>query len=607
MALPWCVFTPRGAVAGPERSDRPLGLTELIELALENDLALIAKRSDVPVAEAQVRAARDWRDPEVRFRRRWSYNDIPPPHTERRVGEYNEHVTRTEVDERGRLREVDTIERVRREEVRRVTPGRDYTTTDERVRETSGERAITHPNIETGELGGLATDDRSSYRAGWEREYHDIDPFASEADIGLDLRFFIPNPKIQRAKVELARRELDLARELARAEQLEVVLEVREAYEELQYLQARIELLRTQGGAAESLRATQQQLLADGIITIDEIKRVAPDGAEIELLQAELEFESLRDKLAARVGLDPHQSHRIDISAKLVSPGLQIDHSHLEYLIQMAFVHRVELIEVLGEGRIAEAQLAEVKGKAMPWFDFIQVGAGRGEQADIRTDTSWEVGFAMTLPIFTWIGHEREIYEAMIAGFYAQKEASQGVITGQVAAAYKNVKRAAAFRSKVRALAVQRREANEAFLANSGNLSRLDYEEARYDIARETAKLDEHRLDAERTYNRALLELEVAIGAPLESILDSNGSPTPQGGAAEAVASAAPATHPIPPPSPRADNAPPAAGAEREQPVSDPAQENADEAPTAPRRGLLDRLRAPGDSPARKPFGKGRR
>ena len=100
--------------AGPERETGEIGLSDLITYGLKNDLNLIAKRGEISIAEARKRAERDWPDPQIRFRKTWGYNEVPPAYTERRTENYNQHTTRREVDENGELKESTSVERVRR-------------------------------------------------------------------------------------------------------------------------------------------------------------------------------------------------------------------------------------------------------------------------------------------------------------------------------------------------------------------------------------------------------------------------------------------------------------------------------------------------------------
>ena len=543
LAISLCLPQPL-VVANPDDGrGGDVGLSDLIALALKNDLGLIAKRGEISIAEARKRTARDWRDPQLRLSKTWGYNNVPPPYSETRKENYNQRVTRSEVNEKGEIEKSTSTERVSRTTERKVTPGRDRTVTKEKIRERSGETTNTEANLPAGNLGGISTDSQNLYRTGSETRYNDIDPFAREDDLALQFRLYVPHPGIRKARIERAQREIDLARAEALAEEREVVLQIREDYEELQYLSARVQLFVSEDAAAEAYETVQDELLADGLMTIDEFVRrdgLAADAARIE-------FEAKRDRLAARAGLrDPS---RIRVTDKLISPSVDLDHTHLEYLIRMAFANRGDLAAIRGRGQIAESDLKEAKAKRIPWFEYFQAEYGQSERGDFRDETSWGVQLAMSVPIFTWLGHEREIHEAAIASHFAQMGAGKELITAEVAAAYQSIKRAAAHLAKARGYSATQAERTSGFLSRIEGMDRRDYEDARYNIARSSTTTDLRRLDAEQSYNRALLQLEEAIGAPLVKIFTSGAKEvtasaapaSPRPGAGETTASAAPA------------------------------------------------------------------
>ena len=223
-ALSWSSSRSEGG--SDELGSGPLGLADLIVLGLKNDPALIAKRGEIPIAEARKRAERDWPDPQIRFRRTWGFNDVPPSYTERRVENYDQHVKRTEIDEEGRVVESNELERVQRTTDRRITPGRERTTIEERFRESSRDTRNILPNPDSPTNPGTSYDNRSISRAGTETRFHEFDPFASEDDVAVQLRLYVPHPRIRRARIERAQHEINLARAEAQAEEREVVLEI---------------------------------------------------------------------------------------------------------------------------------------------------------------------------------------------------------------------------------------------------------------------------------------------------------------------------------------------------------------------------------------------
>ena len=108
-----------------------------------------------------------------------------------------------------------------------------------------------------------------------------------------------------------------------------MILRIREEYEQLQYLKAKIEILKKETTAALSYSQNQSKMLENGLITIDKIEYVDSDGISVDA--AELEYLSQLDKIAAMVGL--RASTQIRVTDNIISPSINLDETHLEYLI----------------------------------------------------------------------------------------------------------------------------------------------------------------------------------------------------------------------------------------------------------------------------------
>jgi outer membrane protein TolC len=420
---------------------REIGLGDLIAHGLKNDPKLIALRGEITIATARKKAARDWPDPQIRFRKSWD----------------------------------------------------------------------------------------------------DTDPFASEVDLVARFRLYVPHPGIRRARLNRAQHEIQLARAELVSEDRRVVQRIREEYEELQYLKTRIELQEKNDEAAKIYSDAQDKLLTNGLTTIDKIEYVEIDNLASDGIA--IDYEAARDRLAARVGLQ--NSSAIRITDKLISPAVDLDHSHLEYLIRMALANRGELTTHSEKGGIAQAQLNEAKARNRPWFDYFQAEFGREEQGGIKSGTDWGIQFAMSLPIFSWLGNERKIHEAAVKSHYSQMGAIQRIVTAEIAAAYQNVKRCADYRSKAREHARERKERNAGFFEKIGGMDRRKLEETRYDVTRGTLNADRHRLDAEHAYTLSLLQLEQALGTSLSRVFSGKDASQPEqaaNSASVAVAKAAPGT-----------------------------------------------------------------
>jgi len=491
-----------------------VGLSELIALGIKNNPRLISLRGAITIAEAQKKAARDWPDPQIRFRKNWGSNEIPAPFTETRTENYTQQLSRTVIDEDGQEKKSISEETVNRNISRTITEGSDKTVIEETIEENSEENITILPNPEIFEPGGTRTDAREMTRNGTETNFHDTNPFADEEDTQLQFRLYVPHPGIRKARLARAEQEVKLARAAALNQERDVVIKIREEYEQLQYLKAQIELLELEESAAKSYSEVQSTMLNSGLITIDKIEYVGSEALSVE--GAQIEFNSQKDNLAARVGL--RNSQRIRITDKLISPSIDLDHTHLEYLIRMSLANRGELTTIRAKEKIAQSSLNESRAKKIPWFDYVQAGIGREEEGNQRTGESWGIQLAMSVPLFSWLGHESAVREAAVASYYSQKGATQTIITAEVVASYENLKRAKKYRDRAQKHALAQKKYNTEFIERIKNTERNKLEKIRFEIAQNATKTTQQRLAAERTYNKALLQLEKALGTSLEKV-----------------------------------------------------------------------------------------
>ena len=497
---------------------KEIGLSELIALGVKNNPRLISLRGAITIAEARKKTAGAWRDPQIRFRKNWGSNEIPKPFTETRTESFTEQVNRTEVNADGQEKKTVSDETVTREISRTITEGRTKTVTEEVIKEESRENITILPNPEIFEPGGFKTDNSDSVRTGTRTDFHDTDPYADETDMELQFRLYVPHPAIRKARIKKAEQEIKLAQETAKAEENSVVLRIREEYEQLQYLKARIEILKTENAAALSYSTNQSKMLNNGFITIDKVEYVDSDGISVDA--AELEYLAQLDKIAAMVGLE--SSAQIRVTDNIISPSINLDETNLEYLIRMALANRGELLVLKTKGQIAKSSLDESHAKRIPWFDYLQAEIGREDEGGERTGNSWGIQFAMSIPLFSWMNDESGIQEAAIANYYAQSGATQKIITSEVVAGYQNLKRAKSYREKASTHAEIQNKYNAEFIERIENAERHRAEKIRFEIARNTAKTNENRLDAERAYNKALMQLEKALGSPLGKVFTTS-------------------------------------------------------------------------------------
>lgn len=510
----------------------PIGLKELIAIALKNDPDLIELRGEITIGQANKRAQKDWRDPEIRFARSWQ-NDVEmeKPYEERIVERSTDRIGDSSRDQKGSKKESGT-RTVTEETVRKIRPG----ATSDKISETT-----TKTEKSSGVERSVKTEDGQGERLDFNRtetlqrttereEYHGQDPLARDDDYSFRLRFYPPNPKDQKARLKLAQSEIDFSRAELVTKEREVISWVREMYEELQYLKASITIAREEQSAHDpfikEMKALEGELLTSAEVGMISLKSVKSSFA-VDAAQGA--YDNTLGELAAQLGIV--ESSRIVIYESLARPSIPLESKDLGYFIQLAFANRGELKEVISEGEISQAELDVAKALYMPWFNYFQIDYGINNSGGQQTSDNYGFQFGMSLPFFSWLGHEKAIYEAAVEARYAKMGAIKRQITGQVANAYRAIKKTSAL--KARAESMYR--SGMAKVAAVEELESVGEEGAklRYEAAKAKIDLKEGRLKVMREYNKALLLFEAAVGSDISEIYQTSVS-----SAAEAFSSA---------------------------------------------------------------------
>lgn len=334
------------------------------------------------------------------------------------------------------------------------------------------------------------------------------------------VRFSLPKPWEMKALVNQAAREMDLASYEITAAERRVILEVREQYEDLQYLSRKLEASRDQIAIIEKHVANEKALLdAGGAFTLDQLsfEDIKIPGIKLAIGAAETELTAAKRALAARFGLS--DGSRIRVTDNLLRSGLDLQGTDLDYLTLMAFAHRGEVGILKHEQAIAEAELDTLKSKRIPWFSFIEPEYAQDVRTGEGTDEAYGVRVGVILPLFSWLAKDEKVVEARIASYYASLEANQKNIANEVAEAFQSVKEASSHRSRTTAaVARHSRAMQEKARQLEASEDRAAQERLRYDAEIERNKFSEHTLAADRLFNQSLIRLEKALGADLDEV-----------------------------------------------------------------------------------------
>lgn len=502
-----------------------VGLRELTVLALQNDPGLVALRHNIPVEEAKKRAAVQWRDPELRFGISRDANiQLDDPYT--RSGTSTEtFTTRGNSTESGGLngnatgRETTSGTRTT-SFTEQVIPGAN----SDRVIRTETERLQTQTSSRDTDNRGTTNrsgSDSEVFRSRTdENVFHGRDRLARDQTASVKVRFWLPKPAEMKALIDQAARRVEMANYQITAAERQVILEVREQYEQLQFLSRKLAVSKSQISIIEKHVEREQKLLnSGGAFTLDQLsfEDLKIPGLELAVDAAEMELEAAKRALAARVGLA--DGSRIRVDDNLLRSGISLRDTDLDYLTLMAFAHRGEVGILQHEQAIAESELHLVKTKRIPWFSFLEAAYANDSTGGQHTNDNYGVQVGVILPLFSEIAKEEDVAEARLQSYYAMLEANQKSIANEVAEAFKSVNDATRHRARTND-AVARHSEKMARRAEdleaSENLAAK--EQLRYDTEMQQHKLREYQLSADRLYNQSLIRLEKALGADLDRV-----------------------------------------------------------------------------------------
>jgi len=515
--------------AGPNESGQPVGevgLQELIELALKNDPKLAALRLNVPVAEAEKRAVVQWRDPELRLSYQTDDNvQLESPFE--RSGRVTETIRGSGAAEETGGRNGDASEISSSSETRtttfreKVIPGVD----SDRIISTETERRSSNSSTTSSDDRGTfdeeATETETFQSKSDTTRYTSRDRLARDESTQAKIRFWIPNPWEMKELVKQAAKEVDLANYEIIAAEREVILRVREDYEKLQYLYKKLRSMGSRIQIIEEHVEKEQALLASGgEFTLDQLsfEDIRIPGLKLAIDSARMELEFAKSELAASVGLN--DGSRIRVTDRLLRSTIDLQATDLDYLTRMAYAHRGEIGILTHEQAIVESELDVVKSKSIPSLSFIEAGFGRDSTGGDHRNDSYGVQLGVVLPLFSWLAKDEEVVQARIESYYGSIEASKKNIANQVAEAFRSVKEAGKYRSRVDSAIASYSKQNEAKakrLEASDDLAAK--EDLRYEIASERDKSYEYLIEADRLYNQSLIRLERALGADLDQVL----------------------------------------------------------------------------------------
>lgn len=533
--------------------DGPLTRSDLIQLAIQSHPDFWRFRGEVAYYLQAEFAAYDWRDPELRIGFDYEFEaDLARPFEETSSINtvergYFDTTTRTnfvEYDGDGDLQGIlsqgttvdreltDQTRRITTETVRRRTPGKYQTITDETVYEVERRSESSRQN-RRGPGSASETQNSREYSRrrvlSRSREYenHPNELYGDQQFV-ITARLFIPNPWEVRARAARARAEAGLSNERMRTELRDLVFDVGRRYDELQFRhawhQANIRLLDLMHRNLKSIEEMAASL--GGVAAVAGVSnlfdptelpraRLEVSQAREEVFDSGRELALVKEELGVLCGLD--DPSRIQFTNVLRLRKIDERHLDLASLVELARAHRPDLAEMKARGDVERARLREVKALRLPWINDLRVGYGLTTSDGYRDQDEISALLTFNFPLISpWQNKAHRQHEEAIANFEEAQRVMSQRIDGQVAFAIRSVHDAASAlaefsRGEMLLREDLKKNTEEAKIVGGDKGKRIELASEETEI-----KSGRGRLQALYHYNQAVAHLELALGLPLE-------------------------------------------------------------------------------------------
>ena len=523
----------------------------LVRLAIANNPELARRRAEILIARAKEKGAGDWENPELRIGYAWDQDDrLKEPFIERATERINSSERYTQTQSQSNLAgpfqvgEGDSqlqstsggirASRYRTIE-RRVTPGRYRDVIDTTVFEHRKANETFRQNtsqttqgatLNSRESGAQNTDRRIMERA--RETINHPDNYSRDDQLSLLVRFRVPNPWERRAKIELAAAQTARAESDYLIEEDKVVRTVRAMYEDLNMTESLSRGTVSRKGVNEKFLADLDALVP-GMADLADLADLANLAADVRLgilksLRDDRELRSdiarFRQELSTFCGLD--RPERIGVIGKPSRRVVPVDSLDADYLVSIAQLHRSDLLDLESRLSVAQAELKVSRAAKIPFFTFID-GGWTSSTTTGRTGESegWSVRAGISLPLFDWVGINKAHLEHQIAteAYSRQIEEQRRLITMEIRAALNRISAAAQeLVSYDKDLNRVRADAQKSMEQTS--IDGIRSRKTRYQTEELVFKFEEDRYEVWSDYYKAVMELERALGARLERVLN---------------------------------------------------------------------------------------
>lgn len=522
-------------------------LTEdaLILMAIANDPELSRRRDEVLISRSKALGAGDWENPELRIGYAWDHDDRLREAFTESIEDRMNSSERYNSTERIQSLSPTVDPSVRESEIRRtsglergtryrtietkVTPGRykdiEKTTVYETRRTSQSENQSRDRRV--GGISGINIQDPQSSSQDETRRIVEEstrtirhpDDYTRDDELSILLRFRLPNFWERRAKIEIAAAETARAESEYLIEEDKVILKVRELYEELTLLE---NSARSSAGRGAMYQKKQSEFEALKVAELADVTAdIRRESGKNRLDQRKYRsgIASVREELAYFCGLN--SPDRIQIPDRPVRRMVPVRELDVDYLADIAQLHRSDLLDLQSRHQLAKAELMGAKAMRIPSIAFIDAG-WTTSQTTGRTGESeeWGIRAGITLPFFEWTGINKahKEFEKATEVYSRQIENQQRLIRQEISQAIERIKATSSemgtFESDFDQVRADSKKSLEELSYDEIKVKKLDFQ-----LSELTSRYEEQRYEVWSDYHKAIMALEQAIGTRLEKVL----------------------------------------------------------------------------------------
>jgi len=343
------------------------------------------------------------------------------------------------------------------------------------------------------------------------------------------LRVYISNPFVNRWLRK--RGEASVRALKSQSEEVKYALycEVKSLCLDAQMLDRDIALLEQMNGLREQLRDIRKEQTAAGVSGLLDLIRAETRLVMLksELREKKTAHQQLIRRIAVLAGIPVGQ---VKLRAPKMGEKINAAYSNLAVLTDLAFLRRPDLKRAVLEKEAAEHGVKAARAKDIPWIEYLEGNytdeSGHSDSSEMyysgsdrthESETEWQARFAVTIPVFNWLGDEVRMNRAHLAASEARVQGLYDSIRREVAAVWEDYCGAAAERDQVVS------DNEKLFKQMSAQINALANEQTvrREDVAAIREELVEYRrasMEAEYDYLRLTQYLESVCGGSLANV-----------------------------------------------------------------------------------------